>query len=87
MLKNLYRAFKQYFSSVNSALYFLQGIGTLVGPSTGALIQGERRSSVALPEGFLHAIIMTGVLLAASAACVAWVRVEKSCRDGWKWKA
>jgi len=77
----------QYFSSVNGALYFLRGIGTLVGtPSAGALIKGGRRSGAASPEGFLHAIIMTGLLLAASAVCVGWVRVEKSRRDGWKWK-
>jgi MFS family permease len=90
LLKSPYWTFthyQQYFSSVNGALYFLRGIGTLVGtPSAGALIKGGRRSGAASPEGFLHAIIMTGLLLAASAVCVGWVRVEKSRRDGWKWK-
>jgi len=86
-----YRSFdryQQYFSSVNGVLYFLRGLGTLVGtPSTGALIKSGYRSTTAPPEGFIDATIAIGVLLAGSAMCVAWVRVEISRCDGWKWNA
>lgn len=73
----------QNFKSINSLLYFLRGVTSLVGtPVAGVLIKGipGRRS----PRDFVDAICFIGSLLTAAALAVAWNRIQVGLSTKWK---
>ncbi|KAH8705875.1 major facilitator superfamily domain-containing protein [Talaromyces proteolyticus] len=65
----------QNFASVNGLLYMLRGMATLVGtPVAGVLIRSNQENSY--PKNYENTSIMVGLLLAAAAISVFWVRIE-----------
>ncbi|KAM5539964.1 hypothetical protein V8D89_006467 [Ganoderma adspersum] len=93
----------QNYASVNSALYFIRGIGVLCGAPIAGVILGSHqsrgsssspsRSSQMLGLGALKTryndvAVFDGVLLLAAGFCVAYVRwLDARDKGGWSWRA
>lgn len=76
----------QNFSSVNGFLYMLRGLGSLIGtPTAGILLRGGS-SLPAMAIGYEKLSSMVGILMAAAAGAVLWVRIESADFQAWKWR-
>ena len=90
----------QHYSSVNSFIYFIRGLGVLFGAPIAGLILGNhsRGASAASRSNMLSmdilrtryndVAIFDGALLLASGLCVAYVRwLDARDKGRWSWKA
>lgn len=88
----------QSYASVNSFMYFIRGLGTMLGSPIGGVLLTSKSSSASSTMGqsssitsstdFRYVVIFNAVLLAGASLCVvavrAWDAVEKGA---WKWRA
>ena len=92
----------QNYSSVNGAIYFIRGLGVLVGAPIAGLILGshQRGANPSGPQGaqllrldalktrYNDVAVFDGALLLASGMCVAYVRwLDARDKGGWSWRA
>jgi MFS family permease len=86
---------REHYSSANAAIYFVRGLGAVLGaPIAGALLGGHPGSGQLLepPEKLMKkfdrvAGYDAGLLLAAG-VCVVFVRwFDSRAKGGWKWIA
>ena len=87
------------YDNVMGVLYFLRGVGTVVGPPiAGFILQTQKRpidnghnTQPGLPlrvDKFNDMILFTGALLAGASVCVSFVRWRDSKEKGiWRWQA
>ncbi|KAL0579926.1 hypothetical protein V5O48_002097 [Marasmius crinis-equi] len=85
------------YASVNGALLFIRGLGSIFGAPLAGLILGSHTrtsfgnsevDSKALRKKFNDVVVYDGVLLMASALCVLYVRwLDARDKGRWKWKA
>jgi MFS family permease len=82
---SLIELFGQHFTSVNGALYFIRGIGALLGtPLTSLLLPGG--SALEDPSNYSRVTYTVGLLLFAASLATLWVRIEGSAGKKWTWK-
>lgn len=82
---SLIELFGQHFTSVNGALYFIRGVGALLGtPLTSLLLPGG--SALQDPSTYLRITYTVGLLLFAASIATLWVRIEGRSRERWTWK-
>jgi MFS family permease len=82
---SLIELFGQHFTSVNGALYFIRGIGALLGtPLTSLLLPGG--SALEDSSNYLRVTYTVGLLLFAASIATLWVRIEGSAGKKWTWK-
>ncbi|CAL5870813.1 uncharacterized protein PFLUO_LOCUS5053 [Penicillium psychrofluorescens] len=75
----------QHFTSVNGALYFIRGVGALLGtPLTLLLLPSA--SALSDPASYERVTITVGVLMFAASMATLWVRIEGSAGKPWTWK-
>ncbi|EMD32616.1 hypothetical protein CERSUDRAFT_161575, partial [Gelatoporia subvermispora B] len=90
----------QNYSSVNSFIYFIRGLGALFGaPVAGAILGHHKRGTIASTKGMFSGVVSTkmqynevaifdGALLLASGICVAYVRwLDARDKGRWAWRA
>ncbi|OCH92967.1 MFS general substrate transporter [Obba rivulosa] len=90
----------QNYSSVNSFIYFIRGLGALFGaPVAGVILGHHKRGSIASSNTMFSGIVPTklqynevaifdGALLVASGVCVAYVRwLDARDKGRWSWRA
>ncbi|KAK7043138.1 hypothetical protein VNI00_008492 [Paramarasmius palmivorus] len=85
------------YASVNGALLFIRGLGSIFGAPLAGLILGSHTrtgldagvgGSGSLKKRYNEVVIYDGVLLLASALCVVYVRwLDARDKGRWKWKA
>jgi MFS family permease len=82
------------YSRVNGFIYFIRGLGSVLGAPIAGLILGSfQRAGHAQTAGVLRSryervVVYDGVLLLAAGVCVAYVRwLDARDKGGWKWKA
>lgn len=86
---------REQYSSANAAIYFIRGLGALVGaPVAGALLGGhpgegeQTRTPAELRTPFNKIAGFDGVLLLISGVCVVFVRwFDARAKGRWKWIA
>lgn len=72
----------QHFGSINGFLYMLRGVGTLVGtPVAGALIGPKFHLESMSARSYERCSVFLGTLMAATAVCVCWARLESKHRS------
>ncbi|EKM54905.1 uncharacterized protein PHACADRAFT_185733 [Phanerochaete carnosa HHB-10118-sp] len=90
----------QHYTSVNSVIYFIRGMGALFGAPLAGVILGSHQRGLGMHSGTsmmdLHALrtkynqvaLYDGALLLAAGLCVAYVRwSDARYRGRWQWKA
>ncbi|PIL31292.1 MFS general substrate transporter [Ganoderma sinense ZZ0214-1] len=93
----------QNYASMNSAIYFVRGIGVLCGAPIAGIILGSHQSGdsnsnpsrssqmlsiEALKTRYNDVAVFDGVLLLAAGLCVAYVRwLDARDKGGWLWRA
>ena len=87
----------RHYSSVNSTLYFIRGLGALVGAPLAGVILGSHQRGIgggpsmdiqALKRKYTHVAVYDGVVWMGAFACVAYVRwSDAKYRKRWLWKA
>lgn len=85
------------YARVNGAVYFVRGLGSLLGAPVAGLILGSHTrggGAGAGPAGallrarFEHVVLYDGLLLFCAGMCVAYVRwLDARDKGAWKWKA
>ncbi|KAJ7164269.1 monocarboxylate transporter [Mycena filopes] len=83
------------YSRVNGFIYFVRGMGSLLGAPIAGLILGSHKrgggdiSAVAGLRGrFEHVVVYDGLLLLCAGMCIAYVRwLDARDKGAWKWKA
>ncbi|KAF9260755.1 MFS general substrate transporter [Marasmius fiardii PR-910] len=87
------------YASVNGALLFIRGLGSIFGAPLAGLILGSHTrtgfenqsvsgNAKVLQKKYNQVVIYDGVLLIASALCVVYVRwLDARDKGRWKWKA
>ncbi|KAJ7731423.1 major facilitator superfamily domain-containing protein [Mycena maculata] len=82
------------YARVNGAIYFVRGLGSLLGAPVAGLILGShtRGGTNAGVSGVLrryeHVVLYDGLLLFCASACIAYVRwLDARDKGAWKWKA
>lgn len=81
------------YARVNGAVYFVRGLGSLLGaPVAGALLGSHARSPGAgamdLKARFERVVLYDGMLLFVAGVCVAYVRwLDARDKGVWKWRA
>ncbi|KIW26208.1 uncharacterized protein PV07_09321 [Cladophialophora immunda] len=76
---------RQHFTSVNGALSFIRGMGSLLGtPLTALLI--SQSTALTLSTTYIHSAITVGVLMLVAAAFTFWVRLEAPSNGQQRWK-
>ncbi|KAF9064749.1 MFS general substrate transporter [Rhodocollybia butyracea] len=83
------------YSSVNSVMYFIRGLGSMFGSPIAGLILGSdsRSSDSSAGLGFIKkryndVVIFDGMLLLAATVCVIYVRwLDARDKGIWRWKA
>lgn len=93
----------QNYNTVNSSIYFLRGLGAIVGaPVAGVILGSHSRSAVtgtgtgigaglglgALKGKYNDLVVYDGALLAGAGICVVYVRwLDAREKREWKWRA
>ena len=88
----------QHYTSVNSLIYFIRGMGALFGaPLVGVILGSHARGGhagvgnvgvKALKTKYNQVAVYDGALLLAAFFCVAYVRwSDARYRGRWRWKA
>ncbi len=92
----------QNYASVNSAIYFIRGLGVLFGaPIAGVILGSQSRGSNSSPSRssqmlsldtlktrYNDVAVFDGVILLAAGFCVAYVRwLDARDKGGWSWRA
>lgn len=86
----------QHYSSVNGSIYFIRGLGSMVGAPLAGLILGTYNRGAADVEGVVDVglkrryhdvVVYDGVLLLCATLAVANVRWYDAKAKGWSWKA
>ncbi|KAI0320052.1 MFS general substrate transporter [Amylostereum chailletii] len=88
----------QNYASVNAAIYFIRGLGSIFGaPVAGVILgnhqRGGRSHTAGAAERMLrmkydHVVVYDGALLLGASICVAYVRwLDAKNKGVWKWKA
>ncbi|KAK7058108.1 monocarboxylate transporter [Favolaschia claudopus] len=85
------------YARVNGAIYFIRGLGSLLGaPVAGAILGSHKRggenvldlNQKALERRYDYVVVYDGLLLLCAGVCVACVRwLDARDRGGWRWKA
>ncbi|KAJ6566433.1 MFS general substrate transporter [Mycena capillaripes] len=85
------------YARVNGFIYFVRGLGSLLGAPIAGLILGTHKRGVAgadlgadmgLRARYERVVVYDGVLLLCAGMCVAYVRwLDARDKGGWKWKA
>ncbi|KAG7095687.1 hypothetical protein E1B28_006401 [Marasmius oreades] len=87
------------YASVNGALLFIRGLGSIFGAPLAGLILGSHTrtgfenpmalgNAKVLQKKYNQVVVYDGVLLIASALCVVYVRwLDARDKGRWKWKA
>ncbi|KAJ7627069.1 major facilitator superfamily domain-containing protein [Roridomyces roridus] len=85
------------YARVNGAVYFVRGMGSLMGaPVAGALLGSHARGGATvgmvdlrgLKARFEHVVLYDGVLLLLAGMCMAYVRwLDARDKGVWRWKA
>ncbi|KAJ7221791.1 major facilitator superfamily domain-containing protein [Mycena haematopus] len=83
------------YARVNGSIYFIRGLGSLLGAPIAGLILGSHQRGAAsvigglrLKERYDHVVVYDGLLLLCAGMCVAYVRwLDARDKGGWKWKA
>ena len=87
----------QNYASVNAAIYFVRGLGSIFGAPVAGVILGHHRRGNAPVNGvaqwllkmkYEHVAFYDGALLLGASVCVAYVRwLDAKNKGTWKWKA
>lgn len=86
------------YSSINTVLYFIRGLGSIFGaPIAGVILGSHSRSPLGSSEstalGFIKkryndVVVFDGTLLLAATVCVGYVRwLDARDKGIWRWKA
>ncbi|KAF7329137.1 Monocarboxylate transporter [Mycena kentingensis (nom. inval.)] len=84
------------YARVNGAIYFVRGLGSLLGAPVAGVILGTHKrgggagmfEDSALRSRFEKVVVYDGVLLLCAGLCVAYVRwLDARDKGRWKWKA
>ncbi|KAJ7133147.1 major facilitator superfamily domain-containing protein [Mycena epipterygia] len=84
------------YARVNGSIYFIRGLGSLLGAPIAGLILGSHKRGASTPVGiqgmlrqrYDHVVVYDGLLLLTAGFCVAYVRwLDARDKGGWKWKA
>ncbi|KAJ7577530.1 MFS general substrate transporter [Mycena floridula] len=84
------------YTNVNGFIYFIRGLGSILGAPLAGVILGTYRSadsslflnSTLLQKRYNYVVIYDGILLLCAGMCVLCVRwLDSRDKDGWKWKA
>lgn len=85
------------YSSVNGFIYFIRGLGSMLGaPLAGVILGNFARGSSGsnemganiLQKRYNEVVIYDGMLLMGAGMCVAYVRwLDARDKGKWKWKA
>ncbi|KAF7305619.1 Monocarboxylate transporter [Mycena chlorophos] len=81
------------YTRVNGAIYFIRGLGSLLGAPVAGLILGTHSRGAAVPGDalkgrFERVVVYDGVLLLCAGLCVSYVRwLDARDKGRWKWKA
>ncbi|KAI9733560.1 MAG: hypothetical protein M1834_003162 [Cirrosporium novae-zelandiae] len=71
------------YASVTGFIYFVRGLGALLGSPVGGAILGEGAQA----ERYAGVVWYCGVLLGVCSVCCIGVRVGDSVEKGWRWRA
>jgi MFS family permease len=74
------------YGAVNGFMYFMRGVGAVVGSPVGGSILGGGGDGKGGVQGWRGVVWFDGGLLVGACVCVGVVRVV-SQREGWRWKA
>jgi hypothetical protein len=75
----------QNYASVNGFMYFVRGLGAVVGSPVGSKILGSAGQTLG---NWKNVVWFDAALLAGAAVCVAGVRLLHAIdRKDWSWKA
>ena len=88
----------QNYASVNAAIYFVRGLGSIFGAPVAGVILGNHQRGGGIPTNVVaqwmlkvkyeHVALYDGALLLGASACVAYVRwLDAKNKGVWKWKA
>ncbi|KAJ7729757.1 MFS general substrate transporter [Mycena metata] len=83
------------YSRVNGFIYFIRGMGSLLGAPIAGLILGSHKrglgdiqTTAGLRTRYEHVVIYDGLLLLCAGMCIAYVRwLDARDKGAWKWKA
>ncbi|KAJ7881797.1 monocarboxylate transporter [Mycena olivaceomarginata] len=84
------------YARVNGSIYFIRGLGSLLGAPIAGLILGSYKRGGSGPgvmrgmlqERYDRVVVYDGLLLLCAGICVAYVRwLDARDKGGWKWKA
>jgi MFS family permease len=84
------------YARVNGSIYFIRGLGSLLGAPIAGLILGSYKRGGSGPgvmrwmlqERYDRVVMYDGLLLLCAGICVAYVRwLDARDKGGWKWKA
>ncbi|KAJ7732616.1 major facilitator superfamily domain-containing protein [Mycena olivaceomarginata] len=84
------------YARVNGSIYFIRGLGSLLGAPIAGLILGSYKRGGSGPgvmrgmlqERYDRVVVYDGLLLFCAGICVAYVRwLDARDKGGWKWKA
>ncbi|KAF7341566.1 Monocarboxylate transporter [Mycena sanguinolenta] len=86
------------YARVNGSIYFIRGLGSLLGAPIAGLILGTHKrggsaatsviAGMQLRQRYDHVVVYDGLLLLCAGMCVAYVRwLDARDKGGWKWKA
>jgi MFS family permease len=85
------------YARVNGFIYFVRGLGSLLGAPIAGLILGTHKrggggdgqaETGMLRVRYEHVVVYDGLLLLCAGMCVAYVRwLDARDKGAWKWKA
>ncbi|KAF7305587.1 Monocarboxylate transporter [Mycena chlorophos] len=81
------------YTRVNGAIYFIRGLGSLLGAPVAGLILGTHSRGATVPGDalrgrFERVVVYDGVLLLCAGLCVSYVRwLDARDKGRWNWKA
>jgi len=88
----------QSYASVNSFMYFIRGLGTMLGSPIGGVLLTSKSTSISSSMSqptnitssadFRNVVVFNAVLLTGASLCVLAVRVWDAVDKGaWRWRA
>ena len=76
------------YAAVNGFIYFIRGLGTMVGSPVGGVLLGKGMSAGEVRvKGYARVVYWDGALMLASVVFIIGLRWADAARRGWMWRA